>query len=111
MWPYAVAAQPRLHGHDVVAVTERPELRGQPDTVVFAIAQAEARAIVTENAVDFRPLVQEVLERGAQHAGLVLTSDRRFPRHDPRTVGRPVTVLDLLLSSGIEIGGIEHWLT
>ena len=110
MWPPAIAVQLRRRGHDVVAVAERPELRGQPDEVIFAAAQEEELAVLTENVVDYRPLAQERLARGESHAGLVLTSNRRFPRHDPRTAGRLVTALDLLLVSKLEITDTEHWL-
>lgn len=33
--------------------------RGQPDAAIFAVAQAEGRAIVTENVADERPLAAE----------------------------------------------------
>jgi len=33
-------------GHDVVAVTERAELVGQPDEALFEVARAERRALV-----------------------------------------------------------------
>ena len=53
MWPHDLADQLRRRGHYVVAVTERPHLRGQSDAFIFAAAQAEERVIVTEN-VDHR---------------------------------------------------------
>jgi hypothetical protein len=110
MWSAEIAAELRRRGHDVVAVTERPELRARPDPLVFAVAQGEGRSIVTENVVDFRALGADVIGRGGVHAGLIFTSDRRFPRHDPRTAGRLVTALGELLSSGRELNNVEHWL-
>ncbi len=111
MWPPDIASQLRGRGHDVHAVAERAELRGQPDSVVFVIAQTEGRAVVTENVVDYRPLAAEAISRGGSHCGLVLTSNRRFSRHDPRTVGRLVTALHELLSTDLDITDREHWLS
>lgn len=111
MWPPEIAVQFRRRGHDVVAVAERPELRGQPDAVIFAMAQAEARAILTENVADYRPLAASELQQGRSHAGLIFTSNRRFPRHDPRTARRMVTALNEVLSNGLEAANLEHWLS
>ena len=80
MWSPQIAHQLRTRGHDVLAVAERPELRGQPDGQVFDAAQAEARATVTENVPDFRSLAATALAQGRTHAGLIFTSDRSFPR-------------------------------
>jgi len=111
MWPPEIAIQLRRRGHDALAVAERPELRGQPDIAIFAFAQAEERAIVIENVVDYRPLAARGLQQGRSHFGLVFTSNHRFPRHDPRTAGRLITALDELLSSGLEAANLEHWLS
>ncbi len=111
MWPPEVAVQLRRRGHDVVAVAERPELRGQPDAVIFAAAQVEGRVIVTENVVDYRPLAAYEIQDGRSHVGLIFTSNRSFPRHDPRTVGRLVSTLDRLLSEGLESANLEYWLS
>jgi hypothetical protein len=111
MWSPDLAIQLRRHGHDVVAVAERPDLRGQPDPAVFATAVAEARAVVTENVADYRPLAEERVRQGATHPGLILTSNRRFPRHDRRTAGRLVVALDALLSAEPDLTNQEHWLS
>jgi predicted nuclease of predicted toxin-antitoxin system len=55
MCPAAVADQLRGRGHEVSAITERPELRSLPDADLFAVAQQERRAVVTENIADFIP--------------------------------------------------------
>lgn len=111
MWSPNIAVQLRRSGYDVVAIAERSDLRGQPDLVVFAIAQREERTVVTENVGDFRQLAAFELHRGRSHAGLILTSNRRFPRHDARTAGRLVTALDQLLAQGPEATNLEHWLS
>lgn len=110
MWPQSIAEALRKCGHDVAGVAERPELRGQPDEVVFAIARAEGRTIVTENVGDYRPLGVAELQAGRRFAGLLFTSNRTFPRGDPRTIGRLVSALDALLSEQTELVEMERWL-
>lgn len=99
MWPPEIAVQLRHRGHDVVAVAERPELQGQRDEVIFATAQTEERALRTVNVIDYRPLAAHEIEQRRSHNGLILTSNRRFPRHDPHTLGRLTAVLDGPLST------------
>ncbi len=109
MWPPAIASALRARGHDVVAVAERPELRGWADETIFQEALARGRAIVTENAADYRPLAARALRAGRGSPALILTSDRAYPRADRRTIGRLVGALDALLSTRDAIVG-EHWL-
>lgn len=109
MWPPAVAEQLRRRRHDVVAVAELPDLRGQPDDAVFAFAAREGRAIVTENVPDYRLLAASELRAGRSHPPLIFTSDRAYPRGDRRTAGRLVTALDRLLAEGDGQTG-ERWL-
>ncbi len=95
MYAPAVARQLRQREHDAVAVGERPDLRGLPDRTLFAAAAVERRALVTENARDFMILASELVETSA-HFGLVLTSAKRFPRHEAGT-GALVRALESLL--------------
>ena len=111
MWPAQVAVQLRKRGHDVLAVTESEGLRGQADEVVFLHAHQEERAVVTENVIDYRPLAQQALSQGQGHAGMIFTSNRAFPRGDPRTVGRIVVALASLLESVLDLQDREHWLS
>lgn len=99
MWPARLAEQLRTRGHDVVAVAERPELVRQPDAVIFEAAQSERRAVLTENIADFRPLADTALRQGRDFGGLVLTTDSKFPRGHPRTLGRAVRALDAFLTA------------
>lgn len=110
MWPPDIAEQLRRRGHDVVAIAERPDLRGQLDEVVFATAQREEYIIVTENVADYRPLGMAEMQQGRTHHGLIFTSNRQFPRHDARTLGRLVTALHELLSKNLDSLGSEYWL-
>ena len=106
----AVAAGLQARGHDVVAVSDVRTLRGLPDHGILAVARADDRLVVTEDRGDYRRLAAAEVRSGGQHPGLILTSDRRWPRGHPRTLGRLVRALDALLRSGETIEG-EHWLT
>ena len=110
MWPPAIAIQLRNRGHDVVAVLEREDLKRQPDATIFATAQMEGSVIVTENVGDFRALTTYALRRGGSHSGMIFTTNRRYPRHDPRTAGHLVTALDALLRESHDLINQEHWL-
>jgi hypothetical protein len=112
MCPAALADQLRARGRDVSAVTERPELRSLPDGDVFALAQAERRAVVTENIGDFSSLADGVDQRGTPHFGLVLIDPVKYPRGQRRTIGRLTTELDRLLSEhpGDQATSLRHWI-
>ena len=66
---------------------------------------------MTENVADYRPPAASELQQGSSHSGLVFTSNRRFPRHDPRTAGLMVTALHELISEGLEATDLEYWLS
>jgi Domain of unknown function (DUF5615) len=106
MIPSAVAVQLRRRGYDVVAVSERPDLRSLPDAQVFAAAQAEGRVVVTRDRVDYLGIDRAQREAGLTHAGLVLVSSR-FP--EP-AVGRLVNALTELLAGDAAYPGVVHWL-
>ena len=109
MWPHAVADALCQRGHDVVAVTALPDLRGKSDEEIVEAALAEGRGIVTENAVDYRPLMAVAMSDGRDFPLLILTSNRRWPRANPGTAGRLVAALDALLTADDALEG-EHWL-
>ena len=109
MWAPALAQELRDRGHEVVAVAERPDLRGMPDEAILEAAQAAGWVIVTENVVDNRPLAADAMRAGRTHPTLIFTSNRAYPRASRRTAGRLVAALDALLTSGIAIQH-EHWL-
>lgn len=100
MFPPTIAKRLRdEHGHDVVAVAEQDELRGLQDADIFLAAQEEERIIVTENVRDFRPIAREWQAMGKVHFGLVLTTNRRFPRAHSRTAGRLVRALNDIIDA------------
>ena len=97
-YPPGIAVELRRRGHDVVAAPERPELRGLSDADLFARMASEGRAILTEDASDFLPLVSSAAVRGTDHFGVVFTSPRQFPRTS-RAIGRLVMALDAFLTA------------
>jgi predicted nuclease of predicted toxin-antitoxin system len=107
MWSGALAEQLRRRGHDVEAVVERSGMRSASDAELLAIAHSESRVLVTENIEDFRFVADQV---GGAHSGLIYTEDKVFPRGHDRTTGRVVRALDHILSLGLELEGLEHWL-
>jgi hypothetical protein len=112
MYPSAIAEQLREGKHDAEAVTERSELSSLPDTDIFALAQQEQRAVVTENIDDFSVIADGHDQRSRAHFGLVLVPPSRYPRGSPGTIGRMVTELDRLLGAHSEDTprSPRHWL-
>jgi predicted nuclease of predicted toxin-antitoxin system len=113
MYTPAIAEGLRDRGHDVISVHERPDLVAAPDSAIFAAAQAEERAIVTNNVRDFMSLAHDALQTRSTFYGLVLTSDRSLPR-SKRMIGTFIRRLDKLLNqepSSDALAGQTHWLT
>jgi len=112
MYSHVVAKQLRARGHDADAVVERAELRGLADTDIFALAQTEQRAVVTENIRDFSGIATDYDQRGQAHFGVVLVDRGRYPRGSPGTIGRMVTELDRLLNEHPDDTptSLRHWL-
>ncbi len=69
-----IAAILREEGHDVYAVAERDDLVGYSDRMVLEAADAEDRAVITNNIKDFRPIAAEWLAQGRTHPGLISPS-------------------------------------
>lgn len=96
-YPPSIAEQLRERGHDAVSVQEESDLRGMTDPDLFAEAQLRNSAVLTENVADYLVLDAEYRGRHLAHWGLVLTSNRTFPRGKSTTVGALVKALDELL--------------
>ena len=97
----------------MVAVSEVPSLLGREDAVHFALMQSEKRAIVTENASDFRPLLKLTVKNQSVSYGLILVSPRRF-RRSKNSIGHLIKALDLLLRQYPKDDSLcdrEVWLT
>lgn len=93
-----VAASLRRRGHDVVAVAEHVELRGQADIDVLMAASADRCAVVTEDVRDFRTIAARRLASRGPHWGVVLVAQRAFPRSS-EGFGRLIRALDALLAA------------
>ena len=107
MYPSLIARELRARGHDVVSIHESPG-SGAPDEQVLDHSRSEGRAVVTENVRDYRPLAEALLAAGDSHAGLVFTTEKRWPRSDP---GALITALEgLLISMSEQPVDAELWL-
>jgi len=109
MLPASIAGQLRRRGHDVLAVSERAELRGLPDEELFEIAARESRAIVTYNRDDYLELDRRCRSAGREHPGVVILNPRRFPQ-GTAIIGTLVTALDRLVQAGSPYPGFVLWL-
>jgi hypothetical protein len=112
MYPHVIADRLSARGHEIEAVTRRADLRALPDSDIFAIAQRERRAIVTENIADFSEIADDHDRRGIVHHGLVLVDPGKYSRGAPRTIGRIVRELDRVLTehAGDEPTSLRCWL-
>ena len=106
MYDRAIAEGLRLRGHDVIAVTERADLRGLRDDVLIELMASERRVIVTENAAHFLPLLRTRLSEGQGSAGVMITSPASM-RRSRRTVGLFVRVLERELRARPEDDALE----
>ena len=102
----------RQRGYDALAAVELTDLRGQNDPIVFRWAQAQHRAIVTNNLGDYLRLHALFLEGRQRHWGIILTDDRPFPRHE-RAFGLLIRSLEALLRAHPPDNAFRdrlHWL-
>ncbi|MGH8908420.1 MAG: DUF5615 family PIN-like protein [Egibacteraceae bacterium] len=113
MFPATIAEALCQRRYDVIAVQEYADLRQLPDAQLFAEAQTRERAVVTENVRDFLKFDVETRGPGMVHYGLVLTTNRAFPRHGERFIGPLVDALTRFLTDHPqdEPKSILHWLT
>ena len=113
MFAPEIARQLRRRGHDVIAAIERADLAPLRDPGLFAAAQADQRAVVTENIPDFLDLDRLCRDEARAHYGLILTTDRRFSRDSERHVGLLVLALDAFLRTQPaepQADGLINWL-
>jgi hypothetical protein len=83
----------------------------QLDIVVFAVAQRERRAIVTEDLGHFPAIANDEMSSGGSHAGLILTHPQTMFRGGHRSIGRAVTALIQLLEANEDLTDREIWLS
>lgn len=111
MWPPSLVNQLSRRGIEAAAVAGNSPLRGSTDAALLTFALDEGYVVVTDNLADFRSLIQAAAAQRRTHASVVFTPNNAFPRGNPRTVGRLVTALDALLTSGIDLTDEEYWLS
>jgi hypothetical protein len=92
-----IAEQLRERDHDVICVTERPDLIGLKDAQLFPLMPVERRAIVTENWPDYQREMQKAAGSGMTHYGVLFTSRKQLPR-SKNTIGLFVRILNDFLS-------------
>lgn len=108
----AIAVELRRRGHDVVAVTEDPELTGLEDHELLAWAAEAGRVLVTYDAADFKPLSEGRQVQGDPVAGVIFLSSKRYPQGDR---SRGALIRDLAAALGAHPGqgaltGLWRWL-
>jgi len=80
-------------GHDVDAVSQRPDLMAlHDDEPILAAATAEGRIMVTTNIGDFAVLDGRWAAEGRTHAGIVFVTTSAFPQ-DRSFIGSIVNAL------------------
>lgn len=113
MYPPRLAEELRRRGHDVVAVEERPDLKGMEDEPLLIAATSEDRVLVSENVADFPEIVATLGAERRSHSGVILVASRTFPRTE-RGFGQLVRALDAHLERlGAEqtVRDGLHWLS
>lgn len=103
-----VAELLRQAGYDVLSAAEREDLVGRSDRVIFEVAGAENRVVVTNNIKDFRPLAAEWLAEGRTHAGLILLPAART-RTRAAVPGLALAIRDVLCAHPDGLAGTERW--
>lgn len=91
-----IAEQLRERGHDVISVKENAALIGISDEELLTFAAREGRGLLTEDVIDFVPLINALGIAGERHYGIVFTSPRTMPRSRD-TIGTYVAAVDGLL--------------
>jgi signal transduction histidine kinase len=87
----------RKRGFDVIAITEpahASRYAGIGDDEVFARAQQDGRAVVTDNIADYEQARRDWEARGQAHHGLIYALSPPFNRHQgERVIGQMVSAL------------------
>ena len=104
-----IARELRSRGLDVETVSERPGLAGRSDEEVMEAAAAEARAVITNNIKDYRPIAARRLAEGRRHGGLILVpATRSRSRAAIGPLAEAIEAIMLAHPTGIEDS--EHWI-
>jgi predicted nuclease of predicted toxin-antitoxin system len=101
-----IAIRLRAEGHDAITVSERG-VRAIDDESLLALADAEERALLTNNARHFLPLVARWAASGREHCGLLLTSDASMPR-GRNSIGLYLKTLRALMKAHPAVRALEN---
>jgi hypothetical protein len=104
-----IARELRRRGHDVEAVTERPDLLRAPDERLMEVAMQEDRAVITNNLRHIRPIAAQRLAQGKQHAGLILLPSSRA-RNRAATGALADAIEAVMRAHPGGIAGAERWI-
>jgi hypothetical protein len=103
MWTPTIALELRKRDFDVIAITEpahASRYAGISDDKVFARAQEDGRAIVTDNIADFEQARRDHESQGQVHHGLLYALNPPFNRHRGEgVIGQLVNALAHFLAS------------
>jgi predicted nuclease of predicted toxin-antitoxin system len=88
-----VAERLRGEGHDALAVTADPSLRGLSDPDLFEVAQQQGRTVVTYNRDDFEAIIREYAADSRDHHGLVIVHPTRFPSRELTRLAKALATL------------------
>jgi hypothetical protein len=108
MFSLGVAQQLRAAGHDAVHVRE-VDLAAAEDRDILRFAGAEERVTVTENAVDFLPLLDDLVAEGAVVPAVVIALKSRLPRSAGALSARLVAKLDAWAAANPDPYRHVHW--
>jgi len=103
MWSPTIALELRKRRFDVIAITEpahASRYAGINDDQVFARAQEDRRAVVTDNIADYEQARRDWEIDGQPHHGLLYALDPPFNRHRGEgVIGQMVNALAHFLDS------------
>jgi hypothetical protein len=104
-----IARELRRRGHDVEAVTERPDLLRASDERLMEVAMQEDRVVITNNLRHFRPIAAQLLAQGKHHAGLMLLPSSRS-RNRAATGALADAIEAVIRANPKGAPDAEHWI-
>lgn len=106
-----IATALRAQGYDVVTADERG-WSALSDEELLEVCLGEQRCLLTNDIGDFARIARIWAAESRLHAGIVFTSDRRYPRHRG-AIGRLVRALAHVLDEHAQTDALidrQQWL-